>query len=144
MEETMPQAQEILEQEVEIQTSADEDVAVVEVDASGQEHEQEIEQYSDKVQKRIDKLTYNHREAERQRDEAIRVAQTLRDQVKDFEQKIETSDKALFQEYNGRVVTELEQVIFYFFLILLHLFCRLQFHSSHLARSQGPQPLTQV
>ena len=105
----MPQAQEILEQEVEIQTSADEDVAVVEVDASGQEHEQEIEQYSDKVQKRIDKLTYNHREAERQRDEAIRVAQTLRDQVKDFEQKIETSDKALFQEYNGRVVTELEQ-----------------------------------
>ena len=105
----MPQAQEILEQEVEIQTPSDEDVSEVEVDASGQEHEQEIEQYSDKVQKRIDKLTYNHREAERQRDEAIRVAQTLRDQVKDFEQKAESTDKALFQEYTGRVVTELEQ-----------------------------------
>ena len=105
----MPQAQEILEQEVEIQTPAEENVSEVEVDASGQEHEQEIEQYSDKVQKRIDKLTYNHREAERQRDEAIRVAQTLRDQVKDFEQKAESTDKALFQEYSGRVVTELEQ-----------------------------------
>ena len=105
----MPQAQEILEQEVEIQTPSDENVSEVEVDASGQEHEQEIEQYSDKVQKRIDKLTYNHREAERQRDEAIRVAQTLRDQVKDFEQKAESTDKALFQEYTGRVVTELEQ-----------------------------------
>ena len=105
----MPQAQEILEQEVEIQTPTEENVSEVEVDASGQEHEQEIEQYSDKVQKRIDKLTYNHREAERQRDEAIRVAQTLRDQVKDFEQKAESTDKALFQEYSGRVVTELEQ-----------------------------------
>lgn len=109
MEETMPQAQEILEQEVEIQTPTEEDVSEVEVEASGQEHEKEIEQYSDKVQKRIDKLTYNHREAERQRDEAIRVAQTLRDQVKDFEQKAESTDKALFQEYSGRVVTELEQ-----------------------------------
>jgi len=105
----MPQAQEILQQEVEIQTPAEENVSEVEVDASGQEHEQEIEQYSDKVQKRIDKLTYNHREAERQRDEAIRVAQTLRDQVKDFEKKAESTDKALFQEYTGRVVTELEQ-----------------------------------
>ena len=105
----MPQAQEILEQEVEIQTPTEEDVSEVEVEASGQEHEKEIEQYSDKVQKRIDKLTYNHREAERQRDEAIRVAQTLRDQVKDFEQKAESTDKALFQEYSGRVVTELEQ-----------------------------------
>ena len=103
----MPQAQENLEQEIEIQTPADEGVSTVEVETS--DHEQEIEQYSDKVQKRIDKLTYNHREAERQRDEALRVAQALRDQVKDFEQKIETSDKALFQEYNGRVVTELEQ-----------------------------------
>ena len=103
----MPQAQENLEQEIEIQTPADEGVSTVEVETS--DHEQEIEQYSDKVQKRIDKLTYNHREAERQRDEALRVAQALRDQVKDFEQKIETSDKALFQEYNARVVTELEQ-----------------------------------
>ena len=103
----MPQAQENLEQEIEIQAPADEGVSTVEVETS--DHEQEIEHYSDKVQKRIDKLTYNHREAERQRDEALRVAQALRDQVKEFEQKIETSDKALFQEYNGRVVTELEQ-----------------------------------
>ena len=40
-------------------------------------HEEEVEAYSEKVQKRIDKLTYNQREAERQRDEALRVAHTL-------------------------------------------------------------------
>lgn len=108
MEETMPQAtEENLEKEIEIEN--EEETTEVEVEASGQEHEQEVEQYSDKVQKRIDKLTYNQREAERQRDEAVRVAQTLRDQVKDFEQKAESTDKALFQEYNGRVNTELQQ-----------------------------------
>lgn len=104
----MPQAtEENLEKEIEIEN--EEGTTEVEVEASGQEHEQEVEQYSDKVQKRIDKLTYNQREAERQRDEAVRVAQTLRDQVKDFEQKAESTDKALFQEYNGRVNTELQQ-----------------------------------
>jgi len=108
MEETMPQAaQENLEKEIEIEN--EEGTTEVEVEASGQEHEQEVEQYSDKVQKRIDKLTYNQREAERQRDEAVRVAQTLRDQVKEFEQKAESTDQALFQEYNGRVNTELQQ-----------------------------------
>ena len=48
----MPQAQENLEQEIEIQTPADEGVSTVEVETS--DHEQEIEQYSDKVQKRIE------------------------------------------------------------------------------------------
>ena len=103
----MPQAEENLEKEIEIEN--EEETTEVEVEASGQEHEQEVEQYSDKVQKRIDKLTYNQREAERQRDEAVRVAQTLRDQVKEFEQKAESTDQALFQEYNGRVNTELQQ-----------------------------------
>ena len=107
MEETMPEETENLEKEIEIEN--EEESTEIEVEASGQEHEQEVEQYSEKVQKRIDKLTYNQREAERQRDEAIRVAQTLRDQVKDFEEKAQSSDQALFQEYNGRVNTELQQ-----------------------------------
>ena len=37
----------------------------------------ELEDYSDSVKKRIDKLTYRMREAERQRDEAINYAQNL-------------------------------------------------------------------
>ena len=97
----MQQAAENMEQEIEISTE--------EVEASQDQHEQEIEQYSEKVQKRIDKLTYNQREAERQRDEAVRVAETLNNKVKEYEAKAERSDDALFKEYNGRVVTELEQ-----------------------------------
>jgi len=107
MEETMPQQAENLEQEIEIPTEGDSSQEVV-VEASSVNHEEEIEQYSEKVQKRIDKLTYNQREAERQRDEALRVAHTLKTKVEEFEQKTSQTDQALFQEYNGRVVTELE------------------------------------
>ena len=108
MEETMPEAIENVEQEIEIPTG--EGSKEIELEAVvSDEHEQEIEQYSEKVQKRIDKLTYNQREAERQRDEALRVAEALKNKVQEFENKAEKSDKALFKEYNGRVVTELEQ-----------------------------------
>ena len=55
MEETMPQQAENLEQEIEIPTEVDSSQEVV-VEASSVEHEEEIEQYSEKVQKRIDKL----------------------------------------------------------------------------------------
>ena len=77
-------------------------------EANSDEHKQEVEAYSDKVQKRIDKLTYNQREAERQRDEALRVANTLKTKVEQFEQKSSQTDDALLKEYNSRVGSELE------------------------------------
>jgi len=104
----MPQAQEDLEREI-IVPMKEEGTKEVEVETSPQdEHEQEVEQYSDKVQKRIDKLTYNQREAERQRDEALRVAQTLKDKVQEFENNAEKDKEALFKEYNARVANDLE------------------------------------
>lgn len=102
----MPQAEQNLEKEI-ILDSEEETTKEIEVEAS--EHEQEVENYSDKVQKRIDKLTYNQREAERQRDEALRVAQTLQEKVKEFEHKVESKDDALIKEYGGRIGTELEK-----------------------------------
>ena len=102
----MPQAEQNLEKEIILE---DEEETTKEVEVEASEHEQEVEQYSDKVQKRIDKLTYNQREAERQRDEALRVAQTLQEKVKEFEHKVESKDDALIKEYGGRIGTELEQ-----------------------------------
>ena len=55
----MQQAAENMEQEIEISTEGE--TKEVEVIATQDQHEQEIEQYSEKVQKRIDKLTYNQR-----------------------------------------------------------------------------------
>jgi len=103
----MQQEAENMEQEIEIPTAGN-GTEEVEVTVTQDQHEQEIEQYSEKVQKRIDKLTYNQREAERQRDEAVRVAETLNNRVKEYEAKAERSDDALFKEYSARVVNELE------------------------------------
>ena len=93
-------------QEVQIITEETKEPETLEVVSD--EHKQEVEQYSDKVQKRIAKLTYNQREAERQRDEALRVAHTLKTRVEQFEQKSFQTDDALFREYNSRVGSELE------------------------------------
>ena len=98
-------------QEVQIITEEEKEPEVLKVEsqeANSDEHKQEVEAYSDKVQKRIDKLTYNQREAERQRDEALRVANTLKTKVEQFEQKSFQTDDALIKEYNSRVGSELE------------------------------------
>ena len=98
-------------QEVQIITEEEKEPEVLKVEsqeANSDEHKQEVEAYSDKVQKRIDKLTYNQREAERQRDEALRVANTLKTKVEQFEQKSFQTDDALLKEYNSRVGSELE------------------------------------
>ncbi len=98
-------------QEVQIITEEEKEPEVLKVEsqeANSDEHKQEVEAYSDKVQKRIDKLTYNQREAERQRDEALRVANTLKTKIEQFEQKSFQTDDALLKEYNSRVGSELE------------------------------------
>ena len=100
-EENSPEGQEV-------QIITEEEKEPESQEANSDEHKQEVEAYSDKVQKRIDKLTYNQREAERQRDEALRVANTLKTKVEQFEQKSFQTDDALLKEYNSRVGSELE------------------------------------
>ena len=43
-------------------------------------NEDELNEYSDGVKKRIDKLTYRMREAERQREEAVKLAKQMAEQ----------------------------------------------------------------
>ncbi len=59
------------------------------VEVSGEEDDDELTGYSEKVQKRINKLRYEQNEerrqreaAERMREEAVRVAQTLSEKIK--------------------------------------------------------------
>ena len=51
----------------------DQDFSEPEQEAA-QTQESELDDYSDGVKKRIDKLTYRMREAERQREEAVKLA----------------------------------------------------------------------
>ena len=69
----------------------------------------ELDEISDSVQKRIDKLTYRMREAERQRDEAVNYAQNLGENNSQLKEKLKNSDSSLFKEYDNRVQSEIDK-----------------------------------
>ena len=67
----------------------------------------ELKEYSDGVQKRIAKLTRKMREAERQREEAVTFAQTIKQQKDAAEKKLSKLDKSYVSEFESRVKTNL-------------------------------------
>ena len=67
---------------------------------------QDLDQYSDKVQKRIDKLTARLRETERREQEAIRVAQQMQAHIRDAEQRYVHADSQRMGEAKGRIDTQ--------------------------------------
>ena len=71
--------------------------------------EDELDKVSDSVQKRIDKLTYKMREAERQRDEAVNYAQSIHTDNSQLKEKLKNSDSSLFKEYDNRIQSDLER-----------------------------------
>jgi len=71
------------------------------------EQDDKLEKYSESVKKRIAKLTFEKREAERQREEAIRFAQTVKQEA---ESKYSKLDKTYISEFEKRVKTNLEAV----------------------------------
>ena len=72
-------------------------------------NEDELNEYSDGVKKRIDKLTYRMREAERQREEAVELAKQMADQNAQLQTKLQSSDSTLVNEYATRVESQKEQ-----------------------------------
>lgn len=76
--------------------------------------EDEIEEYSDKVKKRINKLTARAREAERQKEAAIEFAQNVQAQQEELKKRYVSSDEGRVSETKNRIETQvvaLKQVI---------------------------------
>ena len=94
-------------QEVEIEEPAQEVKAEVEVAQA--ETEDEHEKYSQSVQKRINQLTKRAKEAEREREEALRYAQTIQAENTDVKQRLQNLDQNYLNEYGSRVVSEQER-----------------------------------
>ena len=74
-----------------------------------EETEQELEEYSDGVQKRIKKLTYKYREAERKEKAALDYAKGVHKELKNIKTRLNQSDKTLMGEYEGRLDGQLEK-----------------------------------
>lgn len=71
-------------------------------------NEDETEQYSAAVKKRIDKLTKRLREAERREESALAYAQGIQKEANDIKSKYETLDKNYIDEFGSRVENQLD------------------------------------
>jgi len=71
--------------------------------------EAEMEQYSESVQKRINRLTKKMRDAEREREEALRYAQNVQSEAEKIRQRMETLDQGFMNEYGQRLSIQQQQ-----------------------------------
>ena len=71
--------------------------------------EAEMEQYSESVQKRINRLTKKMRDAEREREEALRYAQNVQSEAEKIRQRMETLDQGFMNEYGQRISIQQQQ-----------------------------------
>ena len=89
------------EQETEVELEAQPEQ---EVEASS---EDQFEKAESNTQKRIDRLTKKMREAERQREEALKYAQNVQAEAQTLKQRMDALDTSYVQEYSSRVETEM-------------------------------------
>ena len=68
----------------------------------------ELEEYSDGVQKRINGLTKRFRDEERQKQAAIEFAENVKKRNDDLEQRIQNLDKGYQEEFGSRVDSQLD------------------------------------
>jgi len=82
-----------------------------EVVATGQEgvgnNENELDQYSANVQKRIDKLTARLRETQRREQAALEYAKSVQERAQQLEQKYQQSNEGRLTEAKSRIDTQL-------------------------------------
>ena len=66
----------------------------------------ELENYSQNVQKRIKKLTERYRNEQRDREEAVRVAQKLLNENSQLKGRVQQLDSGYLNEYGNRITTQ--------------------------------------
>jgi hypothetical protein len=74
--------------------------------AEGGDSEEEVEQYSESVQKRINRLTKKMREAERNEQEALGYAQQVQAESEKIKTRLKQVDHGYMSEYSGRIAAE--------------------------------------
>ena len=97
------------------QEAAEEKIEVEQVEAKEEkpveqkeEKKDELKEYSEGVQKRIAKLTRKMREAERQREEAVTFAESVKRDKESLESKLSKLDKSYVSEFENRVKTNMD------------------------------------
>ena len=89
----------------EVETKKDEPIVEVKEE---KEEKDEREEYSEGVKKRIDRLSYKIREAERREKEAVNYAQQVKGERDTLQTKFDKLDDGYVSEFTGRVKSQLE------------------------------------
>jgi hypothetical protein len=76
------------------------------VEQKVEEDKGDLEEYSDKVQKRIKKLTFQIREAERREKAALEYAKGIKDKYDTVDKKLDETDTNYLKEYDARIDSE--------------------------------------
>ena len=87
-------------------------VGPVSAETTVSEAEDSVEhaEYSQKVKKRIDKLTKKVREAERQQDAAINYARNIQAENNNLKSRVSSLDEGYVSEYGDRIATQTESI----------------------------------
>ena len=92
----------IIEQEEEVSDDVEETASSAPETEPG-DNAEELESYSKGVQKRISRLTEKFRKEERDRQEAVRVAQQLLQEKQNLEGRLKQLDSGYLNEYGARI-----------------------------------------
>ena len=95
------------ETEIELKSSQKEDS---EESNTSFDEDDEHQEYSAGVKKRIDRLTKKMREAERQREEAVKYAQNVQSEAEKIRTRMQALDQGYMTEYGSRLSMEQQQV----------------------------------
>jgi len=100
------QTKAVAEEKIEVQQEEEKPVVEAKVEKPV-EKKDELEEYSEGVKKRIAKLTQKMREAERQREEAVSYAQSVKREKDQIESRILKTDERYVSEFETRVNSSL-------------------------------------
>ena len=94
--------------EVEETTEKQESEAKVEekTETKAETDDEELENYSDKVKKRIERLTFKMREAERREKAATDYAQSVQKQYEELKERSDKIDSSYMSEFDNRVKSD--------------------------------------
>ena len=96
------------EKEAQVEEQKDAKVEQPKEEVAKEVKKDEREEYSKDVQKRIDRMTYKIREAERREKEALEFAKQIKKEKDDLQVKFDKVDDGYVNEFSGRVKSELE------------------------------------
>ena len=87
--------------------SESQEVSTASAETDSEQGDDDLESYSKNVQKRIKKLTEKYRQAERDQEEAVRLAQQLKAENDQIKGRLENLDKGYLNEYGTRLENQL-------------------------------------